>query len=242
MISSVRFCRTSTISPLHTNLQVANFQRWDCAPGSSNEWEPVLSTSGLSDTTARPLSPAADDPAALPSPTSSSQSLFLPVCGCDISEAGRLTATSLWVIAAWCPGVRSTRVPGSHPEALAGPVSLSAEPGGKCEMRVSVYSVSVHAWVCVCPVHCTHGYHVAETELILVFGETAAAAAKSLQSCPTLCDPIHSSPPGSPVPGILQARTLEWVAISFSNAGKWKVKVKLLSRVWLLATPWTASH
>ena len=60
---------------------------------------------------------------------------------------------------------------------------------------------------------------------------TAAAAAKSLQSCPTLCNPIDGSPPGSPVPGILQARTLEWVAISFSNAWKWKVKVKSLSRV-----------
>ena len=70
----------------------------------------------------------------------------------------------------------------------------------------------------------------------------AAAAAKSLQSCPTLCDPIDGSPPGSPVPGILQARTLEWVAISFSNAWKWKVKVKSLSRVQLLATPWTAAH
>ena len=65
--------------------------------------------------------------------------------------------------------------------------------------------------------------------------------AKSLQSCPTLCDPTDGSPPGSPVPGILQARTLEWVAISFSNACKWKVKVKSLSRVWLLATPWTAA-
>ena len=69
-----------------------------------------------------------------------------------------------------------------------------------------------------------------------------AAVAKSLQSCPTLCDPIDGSPPGSPVPGILQARTLEWVAISFSNAWKWKVKVKSLSRVWLLATPWTAAY
>ena len=68
------------------------------------------------------------------------------------------------------------------------------------------------------------------------------AAAKSLQSCPTLCDPRDGSPPGSPVPGILQARTLEWVAISFSNACKWKVKVKLLSRVWLFATPWTAAY
>ena len=68
------------------------------------------------------------------------------------------------------------------------------------------------------------------------------AAAKSLQSCPTLCDPIDGSPPGAPVPGILQARTLEWVAISFSNAWKWEVKVKSLSHVRLLATPWTAAH
>ena len=68
------------------------------------------------------------------------------------------------------------------------------------------------------------------------------AAAKLLQLCPTLRDPIDGSPPGSSVPGILQARTLEWVAISFSNAGKWKVKVKLLSCVRLLATPWTAAY
>ena len=70
----------------------------------------------------------------------------------------------------------------------------------------------------------------------------AAAAAKSLQLCPTLCDPIDGSPPGAPIPGILQARTLEWVAISFTNAWKWKVKVKLLSCVLLFATPWTAAH
>ena len=68
------------------------------------------------------------------------------------------------------------------------------------------------------------------------------SAAKLLLSCPTLCDSIDGSPPGSPVPGILQARTLEWVAISFSNARKWKVKVKSLSRVGLLATPWTAAY
>ena len=66
--------------------------------------------------------------------------------------------------------------------------------------------------------------------------------AKSLQSCPTLCDPIEGSPPGSPVPGILQARTLEWVAISFSNAWKWKVKGKSLSPVQLLAIPWTPAY
>ena len=70
----------------------------------------------------------------------------------------------------------------------------------------------------------------------------AAAAAKLLQLCPTLCDPIDRSPPDSPVPVILQARTLEWVAISFSNAWKWKVKVKSLSCVWLFATPWTAAY
>ena len=67
------------------------------------------------------------------------------------------------------------------------------------------------------------------------------AAAKSLQSCRTLCDPIDGSPLGSPVPGILQARTLEWVAISFSNAWKWKVKVKSLSGIWPSVTPWTAA-
>ena len=74
-----------------------------------------------------------------------------------------------------------------------------------------------------------------------VKSEITITAAKSLQSCPTLRDPIDCLPPSSPVPGILQARTLEWVAISFSNAWKWKVKGKLLSRVWLLATPWTAA-
>ena len=72
--------------------------------------------------------------------------------------------------------------------------------------------------------------------------QSSCAAAKSLQSCPTLCDPMDSSPPGSPVPGILQARTLEWVAISFSNAWKWKVKVKSLSCVRLFETPWTAAY
>ena len=68
-----------------------------------------------------------------------------------------------------------------------------------------------------------------------------SAAAKSLQSCPTLCDPIDSSPLGSSVPGILQARILEWVAVSFSSAWKWKVKGKLLSRARLLVAPWTAA-
>ena len=70
----------------------------------------------------------------------------------------------------------------------------------------------------------------------------AVTAAESLQSCPTLCDPIDGIPPGSPIPGILQARTLEWVAISSSNAWKWKGKVKLFSCVRFLATPCTAAY
>ena len=72
------------------------------------------------------------------------------------------------------------------------------------------------------------------------YDKPAAAAAKLLQLCPILCNPIDSSPPGSPVPGILQARTLEWDDISFSNSWKWKVKVKSLRHFRLLATPWTA--
>ena len=87
-----------------------------------------------------------------------------------------------------------------------------------------------------------NGAKVHSCSLICFLKTAAAAAAKSLQSCPTLCDPRDGSPSGFPVPGILQARTLEWVAISFSNAWKWKVKVKPLSHVRLLATSWTAAH
>ena len=93
--------------------------------------------------------------------------------------------------------------------------------------------------------HTMELYSTIKHEVLMQHGWTwkdNAATAKSLQLCPTLCDPIDGSPPGSPVPGILQARTLEWVAISFSNAWKWKVKVKLLSRVRLLVTPWTSAH
>ena len=78
-------------------------------------------------------------------------------------------------------------------------------------------------------------------KIIRSFTLWSVAAAKSLQSYPTLCDPIDGSPPGSPVPGILKARTLEWVAISFSNAWKWKVKVKSFSHVWPSVTQWTAA-
>ena len=74
------------------------------------------------------------------------------------------------------------------------------------------------------------------------FPNYACLSAKSLQSCPTLCDPMDCSLPGFSIPGILHARTLEWISISFSNAWKWKVKVKSLSRVRLLVTPWTAAY
>ena len=77
---------------------------------------------------------------------------------------------------------------------------------------------------------------------VLYILKAPAAAAKSLQSCLTLCDPIDGSPPGSTIPGILQVRTLEWVAISFSNAWKWKVKVKSLSPNRLLVIPWAAAY
>ena len=80
------------------------------------------------------------------------------------------------------------------------------------------------------------------TNKVIWSGLLLTATAKLLQSCPTLCDPIDGSPPGSYVPRILQARTLEWVAISFSNAWKWKVKVKSLSRVPLFATLWTVAY
>ena len=93
------------------------------------------------------------------------------------------------------------------------------------------------AWLHLRPVHADHARPPFQWTLNSVF-----ATAKSLPSCPTLCDPIDSSPPGSPVPGILKARILEWVAISFSKAWKWRVKGKSLSRVRLLATPRTAAH
>ena len=84
--------------------------------------------------------------------------------------------------------------------------------------------------------------HCSTIAIVRTWKQPAAAAATSLQSCPTLCDPIDGSPLGSAIPGILQARTLEWGAISFSNEGKWKVKVKSLNRVRLFATPWTAAY
>ena len=106
--------------------------------------------------------------------------------------------------------------------------------------RLSSSSSSLHCWwesKLVQPLWRTVWRFLKKLEI-----ELSSATAKSLQSCPTLCDPIGCSPPGSAVPGILQARTLEWVAISFFNAWKWKVKVQSLSRVQLFAMPWTAAY
>ena len=96
-------------------------------------------------------------------------------------------------------------------------------------------------WGVLSPPECSFPNFHTSTVCYETFNLYSPAAAKSLQSCLTLYDPIDGSPPGSPVPGILQARTLEWVAISFSKAGKWKLKVKSLSCVRPSATPWTAA-
>ena len=97
-------------------------------------------------------------------------------------------------------------------------------------------SISYRKWIWIC------GATMKEYSFVKIVRNTATATAKSLQSCPTLCDPIDGSPPDSPVPGILQARILEWVAISFSKAWRWKVKVKSLRPVRLWVNPWTAAY
>ena len=135
---------------------------------------------------------------------------------------------------------------GRHSSILAWKIPWMEEPGGWQSMgslRVGhdwVTDLNLTEMVRIC-----HGLNCLPSKFICwssIPSTLAAAAAKSLQSCLTLCNPIEGSPPGSTVPGILQARTLQWVAISFSNAWKWKVKVKSFSCVWLLATPWTAAH
>ena len=108
-------------------------------------------------------------------------------------------------------------------------------------VRFSLLLFPFYRWETRTPVPWTKGKKTQNLR-DLCLKTSSAAAAKSLQSCPTLCDPIDGSSPGSPVPGILQARTLEWVAISFSSAWKGKVKVKSLSHIQLFATPWTAAY
>ena len=119
----------------------------------------------------------------------------------------------------------------THFSSLAWETPWIEEPGGLQSMQLQESDMTVVLSRNACNLYNAYSRKTAP----------AAAAAKSLQSCPTLCDPRDGTRPGSPIPGILQARTLEWIAISFSNAWKWKNKVKSLSRVQLLATPWTAA-
>ena len=122
--------------------------------------------------------------------------------------------------------------------------SLGTSPQTQCsEYILRLHYISIINWT-ICPYNWTQ-FSPAPNPLRLSWfhmAQTAAATAKLLQSCLTLCNPTEGTPPGSPVPGIFQARTLEWVAISFSNAWKWKVKGKSLSRVRLFTTPWTAAY
>ena len=145
----------------------------------------------------------------------------------------------------WPRGLQHTRLP--CPSLSPGVCSSSCPLGRWCCLTISssaaLFSFCFHSFTASGSFLRRQLRYISTLFLLMVFPtQLYSAAAKALQSCPTLCDPIDGSPPGSPIPGILQARTLEWVAISFSTAWKWKVKVKLLSRVWLLVTPWTAAH
>ena len=135
----------------------------------------------------------------------------------------------LWIISTLLSNFKSpTYFQGTHWERREKSLSSVCQPHFP---HVSVWCfVPVLKWPCV--------FHIQS----LCSSAAAAAAAKSLQLCLTLCDPMDCSLPGFSIHGILQARTLEWVAISFSNTWKWKVKVKSLSRVQILATPWTAAY
>ena len=151
--------------------------------------------------------------------------VFLPACVLNLKEAGE--AWRKWSqddhISCPKPWLLSLLIFYLHlMEALFG-VGTERTFRGSCQQCLRVQSSVPHSGFCL--------MHAAAT-----------AAAKSLQSCPTLCDPMDCSLPGFSVHGILQARTLEWVATFFSSAWKWKVKVKLLSHVWLLAAPWTAAY
>ena len=115
--------------------------------------------------------------------------------------------------------------------------SHSRMSGSRWMSTLLSLSESLKAFLYSSSVYSCHLFLISSASVVV-----AAAATNSLQSCPTLCNSIDSRPPGSPVPGILQARTLEWVAISFSNAWKGKVKVKSLSHIQLFATPWTVTY
>ena len=133
----------------------------------------------------------------------------------------------------------------SERDILVLPITLLvSEPGGN--LRLLGWSRPALCRHCAAPCFFesseVYNSHFRKNEACMVRTDNAYVAAKSLQSCLTRCIPMDGSPPGSAIPGSLQARILEWVAISFSNAWKWKVKVKLLSHARLLVTPWTAAY
>ena len=141
-----------------------------------------------------------------------------------------------WTGRGWPAGLfNSSGLEASH--SMSKHLLSNLQNGTTLPSQVEDLGLSVSLWKAV-TLHDSVSYR----HQIVLPSLVSLAAAKLLQSCPILCDPIDSSPPDSPVPGILQARTLEWVAISFSNAWKWKVKVKSPSRVQLSVTPWTAAH
>ena len=144
---------------------------------------------------------------------------------------------------AWCkPGPVATASDGAFDSVLWGRLSSGVSSAGLCPVTHWSPAESTRPLL-VSPLPSSSQVILPrDSQLCTAQFSAAAAAAKSLQPCPTLCDPIDGSPPSSPVPGILQAWTLEWVAISFSSAWKWKVKVQSLGCVQLLATPWTAAY
>ena len=159
----------------------------------------------------------------------------------DTQSSHQISLDLAYILPAACPscffpsyGVAPSPVSNNVSLILQDQVRMVSLPGS-CSGLLFILSL---LWSSISPPH-TFLMHII---LCLAFFVYLAAVAKSSQSCPTLCNPIDGSPPGSSIPGILQARTLEWVAISFFSAWKWKVKVKSLSRVRLLATPRTVAH
>ena len=134
-----------------------------------------------------------------------------------------------------CSPSRSPFPPPSPPDPSRSPAQVGCMRLASFLKQCIVHKMK-HIYICIC----IHMFiHVCIYTHIYMY---AAAATKSFQLSLTMCSPIDVSPPGSPIPGILQARALEWVAVSFSNAWKWKVKVKSFSRVQLFTKPWTAAY
>ena len=168
--------------------------------------------------------------------------LPLPLGPLESSDSGNIQFSACWQLYTSRTNISLLILFGhkeAFPRGMGELMSLAEESSKKKDTNKCTDSL---AWLLVSVAGFSEGPQWAQASVAQRMDNPFITAAKSLQSCLTLCDPIDSSPPGSPVPGSLQARTLEWVAISFSNAWTWKVKVKLLSCVQLLATPRTAAY